>query len=64
MTSKAIELLQYITDAIDNNLTDDIINERIEEVANNEEISNQEYNQIYKNVMLAYKVKYNIWYKR
>ena len=47
MTKKAIELLHYITEAIDNNLGDTEINNRIEEVANNDEISNEECSNIY-----------------
>ena len=56
MTKKAIELLHYITEAIDNNLGDTEINNRIEEVANNDEISNEECSNIYNLAMLCYKL--------
>ncbi len=54
MTEKCIALLYYITEAIDKGLSDTEINERIEEVANNEEISNEEYYQIYELAMEYY----------
>ena len=59
MRKICIKLMQDITNAIDNNTSDSIINEMIEELANNEEITNQEYTQIYSNIMLAYKVKFD-----
>ena len=59
MRKICIELMQNITNAIDNNTSDSIINEMIEELANNEELTNQEYTQIYNYVMLDYKVKFD-----
>ena len=59
MRKICIKLMQDITNAIDNNTSDSIINEMIEELANNEEITNQEYTQIYSNIMLTKKVKFD-----
>lgn len=59
MRKICIELMQNITSAIDNNTNDRIINGMIEELSNNEELTNQEYTQIYNNIMLAYKVKFD-----
>lgn len=56
MRSICIELLHYITEAIDNNYSDEEINKRIEEVANRDDISNAEYSEIYEMAMLAYKL--------
>lgn len=50
MTGKAIQYLHYILDAIED---DFILNERLEEVANKEDITNAEYCQIYADVMTA-----------
>ena len=60
MRGLCIELLHYITEAIDNNASDNEINSRIEEVANREDITPNEYCQIYEDAMLAYKVKFGI----
>ena len=60
MRGLCIELLHYITEAIDNNESDDEINSRIEIVANREDITSEEYCQIYEDAMLAYKVKFGI----
>ena len=60
MRGLCIELLHYITEAIDNNASDNEINSRIEEVANREDIRPNEYCQIYEDAMLAYKVKFGI----
>lgn len=60
MRGLCIELLHYITEAIDNNASDDEINSRIEEVANREDITQNEYCQIYEEAILAYKVKFGI----
>ena len=46
MRGLCIELLHYITEAIDNNESDDEINSRIEIVANREDITSEEYCQI------------------
>ena len=58
MRGICIELLHYITEAIDNNMSDEEINKRIEEVANNEEITPNEYCKIYNDAMLCYKLKF------
>lgn len=59
---KCIELLHYITEAIDMNMSDEEINRRMEEVANSEEISCEEYCDIYEKSMLAYNTKFNpLW---
>ena len=55
MKKLCIELLHYITDAIDNDLGDDEINARIENVASRDDITNEEYCKIYEYAMLAYK---------
>lgn len=60
MRGLCIELLHYITEAIDNGLSDTEINNRLEEVANREDIEPNEYCQIYEEAMLAYKIKYGI----
>ena len=60
MRELCIELLHYITEAIDNNENDNEINSRIEEVANREDITSEEYFQIYEDAILAYKVKFGI----
>ena len=59
MRGLCIELLQYITEAVDSNASDNEINLRIEEVASREDITPEEYCQIYEDAMLAYKVKFN-----
>lgn len=53
MRGVCIELLNYITEAID---SDEEFNKRIEYVANRDDISNAEYSEIYDMAMLAYKV--------
>ena len=58
MRGLCIQLLHYITEAIDLRLSDDEINARIEEVANRDDITPNEYCEIYEQVMLAYKVKF------
>ena len=58
MRGLCIQLLHYITEAIDLRLSDDEINTRIEEVANRDDIEPNEYCEIYEQAMLAYKVKY------
>lgn len=60
MRGLCIQLLHYITEAIDLRLSDDEINVRIEEVANREDITPNEYCEIYEQAMLAYKVKFGI----
>ena len=60
MRGLCIQLLHYITEAIDLRLSDDEINARLEEVANREDITSEEYCQIYEDAMLAYKVKFGI----
>lgn len=60
MRGLCIELLHYITEAIDNNASDEEINARMEEVANREDITPNEYCEIYEQAMLAYKVKFGI----
>lgn len=60
MRGLCIQLLHYITEAIDLQLSDDEINARLEEVANREDITSEEYCQIYEDAMLAYKVKFGI----
>ena len=60
MRGLCIQLLHYITEAIDLRLSDDEINARIEEVANREDITPNEYCEIYEQAMLAYKVKFGI----
>ena len=58
MRGLCIQLLHYITEAIDLRLSDDEINTRIEEVANRDDIEPNEYCEIYEQAMLAYKVKW------
>ena len=58
MRGLCIQLLHYITEAIDLRLSDDEINARLEEVANRDDIDPNEYCEIYEQVMLAYKVKF------
>lgn len=58
MRGLCIELLHYITEAIDNDSSDEEIDKRIEYVANRDDISPEEYSQIYEEAMLAYKVKF------
>ena len=60
MRGLCIQLLHYITEAIDLRLSDDEINARLEEVANRDDIEPNEYCEIYEQVMLAYKVKFGI----
>lgn len=60
MRGLCIQLLHYITEAIDLRLSDDEINVRLEEVANREDITSEEYCKIYEDAMLAYKVKFGI----
>lgn len=60
MRGLCIQLLHYITEAIDLRLSDDEINTRIEEVANRDDIDPNEYCEIYEQAMLAYKVKFGI----
>ena len=60
MRGLCIQLLHYITEAIDLQLSDDEINARIEEVANRDDIEPNEYCEIYEQAMLAYKVKFGI----
>lgn len=62
MRGICVELLHYITEAIDMNMSDTEINNRIETVANREDVSSEEYCQIYEQAMLAYNTKYNpLW---
>ena len=58
MRGLCIQLLHYITEAIDLRLSDDEINARLEAVANRDDIDPNEYCEIYEQVMLAYKVKF------
>ena len=60
MKGLCIALLHYITEAIDNNASDTEINARIEEVSNRDDITSDEYCQIYEQAMLAYKIKFGI----
>ena len=60
MRGLCIQLLHYITEAIDLQLSDDEINARFETVANRNDITSEEYCQIYEDAMLAYKVKFGI----
>ena len=60
MRGLCIQLLHYITVAIDLRLSDDEINARLEEVANRDDIEPNEYCEIYEQAMLAYKVKFGI----
>ena len=60
MRGLCIQLLHYITEAIELRLSDDEINTRIEEVANRDDIEPNEYCEIYEQAMLAYKVKFGI----
>ena len=60
MRGLCIQLLHYITEAIDLQLSDDEINARLEEVANRDDIEPNEYYEIYEKEMLAYKVKFGI----
>ena len=60
MRGLCIQLLHYITEAIDLRLSDDEINARIETVANRDDITPNEYCEIYEQAMLAYKVKFGI----
>ena len=60
MRGLCIELLHYITEAIDLRLSDDEINARFETVANRNDITSSEYCEIYEQAMLAYKVKFGI----
>ena len=52
--------LKYITDAIDKNASDYEINKRIEKIANKEDITTQEYCEIYDKAMQAYNKKFGI----
>ena len=58
MRGLCIQLLHYITEAIDLRLSDDEINARLEEVTNRDDIEPNEYCEIYEQAMLAYKVKF------
>lgn len=58
MRDICIEYLHYITETINNNSS--IFNSRLEEIANKEDISNEEYCQIYEQALLAYKITNNI----
>lgn len=58
MRKICIELLHYITEAIDNGLSDKEISDRIEEVAWNEEITSEEYCQIYELAIGCYRKKF------
>lgn len=58
MRGICIEYLHYITEAINNDSS--IFNSRLEEIANKEDISNEEYCQIYEQALLAYKITNNI----
>lgn len=58
MRGLCIQLLHYITEAIDLRLSDDEINARLEAVANRDDIDPNEYCEIYEQAMLAYKVKF------
>ena len=58
MRGLCIQLLHYITEAIDLRLSDDEINARLEAVANRDGIDPNEYCEIYEQAMLAYKVKF------
>ena len=60
MRGLCIQLLHYITEAIDLRLSDDEINARLEAVANRDGIDPNEYCEIYEQAMLAYKVKFGI----
>jgi len=60
MRGLCIQLLHYITEAIDLRLSDDEINARLEEVANRDDITPNEYCEIYEQAILAYKVKFGI----
>ena len=60
MRGLCIQLLHYITEAIDLRLSDDEINARFEAVANRDDIDPNEYCEIYEQAMLAYKVKFGI----
>ena len=60
MRGLCVELLHYITEAIDLRLSDDEINARFETVANRKDITSEEYCQIYEDAILAYKVKFGI----
>ena len=60
MRGLCIQLLHYITEAIDLRLSDDEINARLEEVANRDDIEPNEYCEIYEQAMLTYKVKFGI----
>jgi hypothetical protein len=55
-----IELLHYITEAIDNNASDEEIDRRYEYVVNRDDITHEECCQIYEQAILAYKVKFGI----
>ena len=57
MRGLCVELLQYITEAIDLRLSDEEINARLDDVASRDDISNREYTLIYDNAMLAYHCK-------
>lgn len=58
MRGTCLELLHYITEAIDSGMEDQEINERIEYVADRDDITSEEYSQIYEDAMLCYKTKY------
>lgn len=58
MREECLKLLNYITEAIDAGLSDEEIDERFEEVANNEQITPSEYFSIYEEAILVYKNKF------
>lgn len=55
MRNVCLELLRYITEAIDFGMSDEAINARIEYAANCNSITAKEYSEIYDEAMLAYK---------
>lgn len=58
MRGVCIEYLHYITEAINDGSF--AFNSRLEEIATKEDISNEEYCQIYEQALLAYKITNNI----
>lgn len=55
MNNKCLELLRYITEAIDFGMSDETISARIEYAAKQNDITAKEYSEIYDAAMLAYK---------
>lgn len=51
MKEKCVKYLQYITEAIPQSF--EIVNKRLEEIAQKNDISNEEYCQIYEQVIMA-----------